>query len=129
MAKTCGFCGEILYWPAIYTCYYCQKVYCDNHRLAEHHQCPKVAAARHIEKDWLRKKGVNITAGRYSAVCKQCGYSSEYSDIEQANQIRIEHIRNNGCNSNLVQLREHDEDRKADEETTSNVNGKYCESG
>lgn len=63
MAKVCGSCGRILHWPAIYSCYYCQKVYCDKHRLAENHECPKVTAAKHIEKDWLRKKGINITSG------------------------------------------------------------------
>lgn len=121
MVKLCGFCGEILHWPAIYSCYYCQMVFCDNHRLPENHECPKVMAAKHIEKDWLRKKGVNITEGKYSAICRQCGYQSEYYDIEQANQKRIDHIRSSSCSSSNVQLRQHEEDRKADEKATEEI--------
>jgi hypothetical protein len=114
MAKTCGFCGEVLHWPAIYSCYYCQKVYCANHRLAENHECPKVMAAKHIEKDWLRKKGVNVTTGKYAVNCKQCGYSSEYHEIEEANQKRIDHIKGKGCPPNTVQLREREDDKAED---------------
>ena len=120
MTKICAFCIKQLVWPQIFTCYYCQNTYCDQHRLAENHQCPKVVAARHIEKDWLRKKGVNITTAKYSTVCKQCGYSSPFAEIEEANQLRIDHIKSEGCPSNLVQLRQHDEDRKADEQLVQN---------
>lgn len=102
------------YGPAIYSCHYFQKVYCDKHRLAENHECPKVAAAKYIEKDWLRKKGINITTGKYAAVCGQCGYKSEYHDIEQANQQRIDHIKGKGCSSKLVQLRQHEDGRAED---------------
>lgn len=114
MAKVCGSCGEILHWPAIYSCYYCQKVYCDKHRLAENHECPKVTAAKHIKKDWLRKKGINITSGKYAATCKQHGLTSEYCDIEEANQKRIIHIKENGCSPADVQLKEHEEDKAED---------------
>jgi AN1-like zinc finger protein len=116
MAKTCGFCNKLLHWPAIYSCYYCQKVYCDKHRLAENHNCPKVMAAKHIEKDWLRKKGVNISSGKYAAVCKQCGFTSDYFDIEQANQVRINHMKSSGCVPAQVQLRQDEGTRKEDEQ-------------
>ena len=128
MAKTCGICNQLLHWPSIYPCYYCQKVYCDKHRLPENHECPKVVAAKHIEKDWLRKKGVNITGGKYSAICKKCGFSSEYSDIEAANQERIDHLKNNGCPQSMVQLREHEADRKADEDLTEKASITQTES-
>lgn len=73
-------------------------------------------AAKHIEKDWLRKKGVNISSAKYAAVCKECGYISDYDDIEQSNQKRIDHIKSKGCPPAGVQLRQHEEDRNADEE-------------
>lgn len=103
-----------MHWPAIYSCYYCQKVCCAEHRLAESHECPKVIAARHIEKDWLRRKGTNITSARFGAICKQCGFTSDYSDIEEGNRLRIEHIKTAGCRSGQVQLRQHQEDRAVD---------------
>lgn len=110
MVKQCAFCNAILSWPKIFSCYYCQQTYCDKHRIPEHHECPKVMAAKHIEKDYLRRKGVNITSGKYAAVCKQCGFTSEYADIEEANQIRIDHIKEKGCAGQEVQLRQHFED-------------------
>jgi hypothetical protein len=114
MVKICSFCSEVISWPKIYSCFYCQKTYCDKHRLAENHECPKVMAAKHIEKDYLRRKGVNITTGRYAAVCKECGYKSDYYDIEQANEERINHIKNKGCSPKAVLLKQHEEDNEAD---------------
>ena len=73
-------------------------------------------AAKHIEQDYLRKKGVNITTARFAVVCKNCGYKSKYEDIEKVNQIRIDHIHQNHCKSEMVKLRQHDEDKKSDEE-------------
>jgi hypothetical protein len=73
-------------------------------------------AAKHIEMSYLRRRGVNITTGKYSAVCKACGYKSDFMDIEEANQTRINHIMEKGCDSKLVQLREHETDQEADME-------------
>ena len=114
--KFCYSCQKKLVWPDINSCYYCKKNYCGDHRLAENHECPKVMAAKHIEKDYVRKKGVNITTARFAVICKSCGFSSDYGDIEKMNQIRIEHIRAYHCKSETVQLRQHEEDRKADDE-------------
>ena len=116
MSKTCFFCNKELGWPDINSCFYCQKNYCGEHRLAENHECPKAMAANYIEKDYIRKKEVNITTARFVVICKSCGYSSDYADIEEVNQIRIDHIHNNPCKSELVQLRQHEEDRKTDDE-------------
>ena len=114
--KFCHHCQKKLVWPDINSCYYCQKNYCGEHRLAENHECPKIMAAKHIEKDYIRKKGVNITTAKFAVICKSCGFSSDYEDIEETNQIRINHIRDNHCKSELVQLRQHDDDKKADDE-------------
>lgn len=73
-------------------------------------------AAKNIKGDYLREKGINITSGRYRTECKIHGMISDYSDIETANQKRIEHIKQNNCPSQLVWLKEHEEDRKADME-------------
>lgn len=122
MTKICAICNKTLVWPEIFNCYYCQKTYCDEHSQPENHQCPKVMSAKHIEQDYLRRKGVNITSGRYMAVCKQCGYQTEYTDIEEANEQRINHIKSNGCDGNSVKLREHEDDKKADKEFEKAVN-------
>lgn len=66
----------------------------------------------------MRRKGVSITTGKFAAVCKQCGFTSEFYDIEQANQTRIDHIKAKGCDGKLVQLREHRDDLQADIELT-----------
>lgn len=116
MTKICFVCEKEIVWPDIFNCYYCQRTFCAEHSLAENHDCGKVLSAKHIEQDYLRKKGVNITTGKYMAVCKQCGYKSEFTDIEQANEFRINHIKSNDCEKNLVKLREHDDDKKADDE-------------
>lgn len=116
MTKTCQYCQKELVWPDINSCYYCQKNYCGDHRLAENHECPKVMAAKHIEKDYIRKKGVNITTATFAVICKNCGFSSDYADIEDVNQIRIDHIHNNKCPSDKVQLRQNKDDKKADDE-------------
>ena len=116
MAKICAYCDKNLAWPDIFNCYYCQKTYCDKHYQAENHECPKVVAAKHIDKDYLRRKGVNITTGRYRIVCKNCGFTTEYLGIEKANQKRIDHIQNSNCPSEQVLLRQHEEDKKDDSE-------------
>jgi len=114
--KNCNYCKKELVWPDINSCYYCQKNYCGEHRLAENHECPKVMAAKHIETDYLRKKGVNITTARFAVICKNCGFESEYEDIEKVNQIRIDHIKQSHCKSEMVKLRQHDDDKEDDEE-------------
>ncbi len=116
MAKICNTCNKTLIWSEIFNCYYCQKTYCDEHSQPENHQCPKVMSAKHIEQNYLRRKGVNITSGRYMVVCKQCDYQTNYTDIEKANEQRINHIKSTGCTGNLVKLRQHDDDKKEDEE-------------
>jgi len=113
--KSCNFCNKDLVFPDINSCYYCKKNYCGEHRLAENHQCPKVMAAKHIEQDYLRKKGVNITTAKFAVVCKSCSYESDYGDIEKVNQIRIDHIKHNHCKSESVKLRQHDENKTEDE--------------
>lgn len=116
MAKACSYCTDLLVWPNIFSCYYCKRQYCGKHRIPEYHECPKVMAAKHIERDYLRKKGVNITTGKYAAVCRACGFTSNFMDIEEANQTRIDHIREKGCDGKLVQLRQHEDDVRADTE-------------
>ena len=73
-------------------------------------------AAKHIEKDYIRKRGVNITTAKFAVVCKNCGFSSDYADIEDVNQIRIDHIHQSKCPSEKVQLRQHEDDRRSDDE-------------
>ena len=116
MVKVCEFCKKDIVWPDIFNCYYCQKTYCDKHSLAENHDCPKVVAARNIERDYLRKRGTNITTGRYMAVCKECGYRTGFMYIEEANQRRVEHIQTSRCSGSSVKLREHTYDRQADDD-------------
>lgn len=115
MAKTCHACGKTINWPDIFNCYYCQQAYCDKHQVAENHDCPKVVAARHIKGDYLRKRGVNITTGMYRAVCEECGFSTDFMFIEQANQLRINHIRTGTCQRSSVKLRQHDEGNREDD--------------
>jgi hypothetical protein len=112
MAKVCAFCNEPVSWG--FTCFYCKRTYCDEHRIAENHECARVMAARHVEKDRLREKGVSITTGRFAAVCYQCGFKSEYSDILTADQERTDHMRNAGCPPDSVWLRRHEADLAAD---------------
>ena len=109
-------------WPDVFNCFYCQKQYCGDHSLAENHQCPKVLAAKHVKGDYLRRKGVNITSGRFRIVCSNCGFSSQYYDIEDANQVRIDHIGEKNCPSNSVYLKQHNEDEKSDIEFETNAN-------
>ena len=116
MSKICATCDKTIVWPDIFNCYYCQNSFCDEHSQAENHNCPKVMSAKHIDQGYLRKKGVNITTGRYKTVCKQCGFQSDFMGIEDANGLRIDHIKEKGCDGNSVKLRQHEEDRKADDE-------------
>ena len=109
MTKTCHACGETLVWPEIYRCYYCEATYCAAHRVAENHDCPKAMAARHIKGDYLRKRGVNITTGAYTVLCDACGYRTGYMLIEQANQLRMEHVWAGTCPESAVKLRPHGE--------------------
>lgn len=119
MVKICAYCDKQIVWPDIFNCYYCQKQYCDEHYLAQNHECPKVKAAEHIEKNWLRKKGQDITSGMYLAVCKQCGYKSkEPFEIEYAEKFRQIHINMKGCDAQQVVLREYEEDKKDDTESS-----------
>ena len=97
MGKTCYFCNKIIVWPEINSCAYCGNHFCEEHRIAEKHECPKVVAAKHINKDYLRRKGVNITTGSFKAVCKNCGFETRFIDIESANQERINHKRIKNC--------------------------------
>ncbi len=120
--KICQFCQKELVWPDINSCYYCKKNYCGEHRLPENHTCPKVMAAKYIKNDYLRKKGVNITTGRFAVVCKQCGYESEYEGIEKVNQFRTNHINQKHCKSEFVKLRQHDEDQINDEQFIQKTN-------
>ena len=71
-------------------------------------------AANHIERNYLRKKGTNITTANYMAVCK-CGYESDFTNIEDANLYRIDHIRQAKCSDLDVKLRQNSEDRIADD--------------
>jgi len=107
LVKVCGYCQKSLVWPDIFSCFYCQKQYCDKHYLAENHECPKAMAARHIEKDWLRKKGQDITSAHYWVVCKQCSYQSgEAFEIQYAEKFRQTHINMKGCSPDKVVLRQ-----------------------
>jgi len=71
--------------------------------------------AKHIQQDYLRKKGVNITTGKFAVICKNCGFASEYGDIENVNQIRIDHIHQNNCPSESVKLEQHEDDKETDD--------------
>ena len=62
-------------------------------------------AARHIKGDYLRKRGVNITIGEYVVLCGACGYRSDLMLIEQANRLRMEHVRAGTCPESAVKLR------------------------
>lgn len=110
-------------WPDIFNCFYCQKQFCSEHALPEKHEDPKVMAAKHIKGDYIREKGVNISSGRYRVQCKEHGFVTEYYEIEEANQKRIEHIKQNNCPSQSVWLREHEEDRSADKEFVGKPRG------
>jgi len=125
MTKICAFCEKKLVWPEIFNCYYCQKTFCDEHSIAENHECPKVVAAKHIEKSYLRRKDVNITTGRYMVICKNCGFSTDYFGIEEANQKRIYHMQNQKCSSKSVQLKQHEEDKAFDEEFVKNQSEEF----
>ena len=115
-ANVCDSCRKDLEWPDIFNCYFCNKAYCGSHRLPENHDCPKVMAAKHIDRDYLRKRGTNITTGLYMVTCRECGYSTGFAGIEEANQQRIDHIRDGRCASSSVKLKQHDDDRRADDE-------------
>ena len=116
MGKICYFCNKDLVWPEINSCAYCDNYFCEDHRIAEKHECSRVLAAKHIEKDYLRRRGVNITRGSFQSVCKNCGFESRFTDIESANEERVNHIQSNNCPSNLVSLKQSEESKQDDTE-------------
>jgi hypothetical protein len=75
------------------------------HRLAENHDCFKAKHAKYIRKDWIRKHGLNITRGKFTVSCDQCGFrSTEGRLIEIAGGIREQHIAEKGCDPTKVFL-------------------------
>lgn len=114
MTEICAFCGFEVTFFTRHRCYYCKRTYCLDHKVAEIHECPPVVAAKVIEKDQLREKGVNITTGRFAVACYQCDYISNYSDILESYQNRLDHIKNNGCLPAKVWLKRHPDDLSVD---------------
>ncbi len=112
----CATCEIQISYLDKFACYFCSQAYCIKHRLPENHNCSKVMAAKHIERNYLRKRGTNITTGRYMVLCKDCGFRTGFTYIEEANQQRINHIKTNRCSGSSVKLREHDDDRRDDDD-------------
>lgn len=73
--------------------------------MPENHKCPRVMAAKHIEKFWLKKDVIDVTSGLFAAVCYDDQYISEFSDILEADQMRSDHIASTGCSPEKVWLR------------------------
>ena len=90
-----------------FTCTYCKLKFCSEHRLAENHDCFKAKHAKYIRKNWLQKRGQNITSGKYIVVCAACGFKTgEARFIEIAGQQREEHILEKHCDVSKIFLEE-----------------------
>jgi len=66
----CEKCGKEVVLP--FTCTYCGKDYCDEHRLPESHECNMLPED---SKFWYRKKRL-VNADGKDGVCPNCGSSS-----------------------------------------------------
>ena len=74
------------------------------------------AAARNIKRDCLRRRGTNITAGRYVVVCRECGYRTGFTGIiKEADRRRTDHTRAGSCLGSSMNLRGHDGGRRAND--------------
>ena len=114
MNEICGICEKEITWPEIYPCAYCSGFFCIDHRIAEKHDCQRVLAAKNIEKDYLRRKGVNITSGEFQVVCNNCGFKTEFMEIVSANEERENHIQIKKCPSKSVLLRQSEKTKEED---------------
>ncbi len=60
---TCDFCGKTDLLP--YTCSYCEKTFCAQHRLPENHECASIGAGkRNVKKkspESVKKKISTVT--------------------------------------------------------------------
>jgi len=75
--KKCEKCGKEVLFP--FTCTYCGKDYCDEHRLPENHQCPTFPED---SKFWYRKKRL-ANVEEKTGVCPNCGSpSSEMTNYD-----------------------------------------------
>jgi len=88
-----------------FSCKICGKTHCHQHRMPENHQCPRVMAARHIEKSWLKKDMIDVTNGRFAVVCHECRYESNPDDILLADEDRSRHIKSSGHPAEKVWLK------------------------
>jgi len=107
MADNCTYCGKQVDFLDAKSCKFCNHKFCLEHIQLEKHECIKAKPTKYIRKTWLRKYDQNISSGRYSVVCDECGYASTYSSlIEIADEERRNHIETKGCSEKKVFLEE-----------------------
>lgn len=73
--------------------------------MPENHQCPRVMAAKHVEKSWLKRVEMDVTHGRFVVICYECNYESSPEDILLADEERSQHIKSSGHPTEKVWLR------------------------
>ncbi|MDE1829427.1 MAG: hypothetical protein KGI25_03795 [Thaumarchaeota archaeon] len=109
--SVCSSCLNEIIFPSIFTCAYCGDDFCEEHRLVEHHNCIKTRYVKYIRKSWLRKKGQNVTSGKYMVVCDTCGFQSGSSyPIEIAGSELEDHLKTKGCDEKNIFLEQTNED-------------------
>lgn len=124
MSTGCPKCGEKLDYFNSKLCKFCDQKVCFKHLQPENHDCPVVKYTKYIRKKWLRKKGQNITLGKYIVVCDECGYRSnreigpigtsveneQGAFIEVAGAELEKHSQLKGCSKDKIFLEQTNED-------------------
>lgn len=122
--NNCVKCGVPVHSGSGKDCKLCQKPCCFEHLIYDNHDCEKTRYVKFIRKKWLRKKGQNISFGRYIVVCDECRYRSNNetspigTNIENLIGLAIEvagselenHVMTKGCPKEKVFLEQINED-------------------
>ena len=122
--ETCVKCGVPVSFSSGKKCKLCDEPCCFEHLQDYKHDCIKTKYEKYIRKEWLRKKGQNITGGRYIVVCDQCGYRSNMEtgpigttiETEQGTFIEVagaeleNHSKLKGCSKDKIFLEQTNED-------------------
>ena len=99
LASICLFCGERLNSSSM--CTYCGFRFCDEHKLADSHQCIKTRYTEYIRKT-DSKVPSNIASGTFRVVCEMCGFTtSKGVPIEYAGEELVQHTQIVGCSEKI----------------------------
>ncbi len=82
-------------------CTYCGFRFCDEHKLADSHQCIKTRYTEYIRKT-DSKVPSNIASGTFRVVCEMCGFTtSKGVPIEYAGEELVQHTQIVGCSEKI----------------------------